>query len=248
MRAFWILWNKELNTYFLSPIAYIVMIFFLVVMGSIFMLLVSVLAEAPPGVSIMSLLFGSPFFWMTMLAVAPVLTMRLFAEEKKTGTIETLLTAPVGDAAVVLAKFAGAVSFYICMWLPTLFYLVILQYFSASMAPLDPGPVIGGYVGALLVGMLYLSIGLWCSSLTTNQIVAAIISFAILLALFLGGLLEFVVRSGPVREIAAYISSYSHLMEMSRGVIDSRPVVFYLSGTALMLFATAKTLESRSWK
>lgn len=248
MSAFLTLWRKELTTYFLSPIAYIVMIFFLVVMGVIFSLLVSVLAEGPAGVTIMNLLFGSPFYWMTMLVLAPVLTMRLFAEEKKSGTIETLMTAPVSDTAVVLSKFAGAVSFYVFMWLPTAFYVFILHHFSAEMAPPDLGPMAGGYLGALLIGMFYLSIGLCCSALTSNQIVAAIITFAVMIVLFLTGLLDYVAHGAWVQAVSAHLSSYSHMLEFSRGSIDSRPVVYYLSGTALMLFATVKIVEARNWK
>lgn len=248
MSGFATLWRKEITGYFLSPVAYIVTIFFLVVMGSIFSLLVSVLADGPAGVTVMNLLFGSPFFWMTMLVLAPVLTMRLFAEEKKSGTIETLMTAPVTDTAVVLAKFAGALSFYAFMWLPTVIYLFILNYYSAAMAPLDPGPIAGGYLGALLIGMFYLSIGLFCSALTSNQIVSAIITFAVMLLLFLAGLLDYVIRDDLVRSISAHLSSYSHMLEFSRGAIDSRPVVYYLSGTALMLFATVKVVEARNWK
>lgn len=248
MSAFLTLWRKELTGYFLSPIAYIVTIFFLVVMGAIFSLLVSVLAEGPAGVTVMNLLFGSPFFWMTMLVIVPVLTMRLIAEEKKSGTIETLMTAPVSDTAVVLAKYAGALSFYAIMWLPTATYVFVLQRFSALMAPIDLGPMAGGYLGALLVGMFYLAIGLFCSSLTSNQIVAAITSFAAMIVLFLGGLLDYVAHQELARAISQHLSSYAHMLEFSRGQIDSRPVVFYLSGTALMLFATVKVLESRRWK
>ena len=248
MSAFLTLWRKELTGYFLSPMAYIVMIFFLLVMGSIFSLLVSVLAEGPAGVTIMNLLFGSPFFWMTLFVLVPVLTMRVFAEEKKSGTIETLLTAPVSDTAVVLAKFAGALGFYAFMWLPTAVYIFILQYFSADMAPPDPGPLAGGYLGALLIGMFYIAIGVCCSALTSNQIVSAIITFAVMLVLFLAGLLDFVARGEVVQAVSAHLSSYSHMLEFSRGTIDSRPVVYYLSGTALMLFATVKILEARNWK
>ncbi len=248
MSAFLTLWRKELTTYFLSPVAYIVMIFFLVVMGTIFSLLVSVLADGPAGVTVMNLLFGSPFFWMTMLVLAPLLTMRLLSEEKRSGTIETLMTAPVSDAAVVLAKFAGALSFYVCMWLPTALYVFILHHFSAEMAPPDFGPLLGGYFGALLIGMFYLSIGLCCSALTSNQIVSAMITFAVMLVLFLAGLMDYVARGDWALAVSTHLSSYSHMLEFSRGTLDSRPIVYYLSGTALMLFATVKIVEARNWK
>lgn len=248
MNAFLTLWRKELTGYFLSPVAYIVTIFFLVVMGAIFSLLVSVLAQGPAGVTMMNLLFGSPFYWMTMLVVLPVLTMRLLAEEKKTGTIETLMTAPVSDAAVVLAKFAGVCSFYVIMWLPTVLYLFVLRHFSSLMAPIDLGPMAGGYLGALLVGLFYLSIGLLCSALTSNQIVSAITSFAVMIILFLGGLVDYLTDEPALQAVCQHISSYQHMLDFSRGLIDSRPIVFYLSGTALLLFAAVKVVESRQWK
>lgn len=248
MNAFLTLWRKELTGYFLSPVAYIVTIFFLVVMGAIFSLLVSVLAQGPAGVTMMNLLFGSPFYWMTMLVVLPVLTMRLLAEEKKTGTIETLMTAPVSDAAVVLAKFAGVSSFYVIMWLPTVLYLFVLRHFSSLMAPIDLGPMAGGYLGALLVGLFYLSIGLLCSALTSNQIVSAITSFAVMIILFLGGLVDYLTDEPALQAVCQHISSYQHMLDFSRGLIDSRPIVFYLSGTALLLFAAVKVVESRQWK
>lgn len=248
MSAFLTLWRKELTGYFLSPIAYLVTVFFLAVMGFIFSLLVSVLAEGPAGISIMNLLLGSPFFWMTMLVIAPVLTMRTFAEEKKSGTIETLLTAPVTDPQVVLAKYAGVLSFYVFMWLPTASFLLILRHFSVDMAPLDAGAILGGYLGALLVGMLYLAIGLLASALTSNQVIAAVVGFAAMLILFLCGLVEQIARDATIRAASAYISSYTHVLDFSRGVIDTRPIVFYFTATAWVLFATVKALEARTWK
>lgn len=248
MNAFFTLWRKELTGYFLSPVAYVVSIFFLVVMGAIFSLLVSVLADGPTGVTIMNLLFGSTFFWIAMLIVMPLLTMRLLAEEKRNGTLETLLTAPVSDPAVVLAKYAGALSFYVLMWLPTVTYLLILRQFSALTAPVDFGPMAGGYLGALLVGMLYLAIGLFCSALTSNQIVAAFTTFGLLFGLFLVGLLDRITGNPALQALGEAVSSYQHMLDFSRGLVDSRPVVFYVSATALFLYATIKVLEARSWK
>jgi len=248
VKGFLPLWFKELTGYFLSPVAYVVAIVFLTVMGGIFSLLVSVLADGPAGITIMNLLFGSPFFWMTMLVVVPALTMRLMAEEKRSGTIETLLTAPVSDAAVVLAKYAGALSFYALMWLPTAAYVIILRQFSSMMAPVDLGPMAGGYLGAMLIGMFYLAIGLFCSALTSNQIVAAFLSFALMIGFFLAGLLDFVAYGNTLSALSRALSSYQHMLDFSRGAIDTRPVVLYLSGTALMLYATVKVVEARNWK
>jgi ABC-2 type transport system permease protein len=248
MRAFFTLWRKELSGYFLSPIAYVVTIFFLVTMGYIFWFLCSVLADGANGIGVMNLFFASPFFWMVMLVIIPILTMRLLAEEKKAGTIETLLCAPVTDTAVVLAKFAGALSFYIFMWLPTLAYVFVLNKFSAVMAPVDFGPLMGGYLGALLVGALYLAIGLLCSALTSNQIIAAVLCFSAVGILFFSGFLEYIGHTETARDIGRYISSYTHMFELSRGAFDTRPLVFYLSGIAFALFATVKVMGARQWK
>jgi ABC-2 type transport system permease protein len=248
MRGFLTLWRKELAAYFFSPIAYVMMIFFLVVTGFSFWLLASVLAQGPSGATIMKELFSSIFFWIAMLIVVPVLTMRLFAEEKRSGTIETLMTAPVTDTEVVLAKYIGALSFFVVMWLPTALYAFILRAFSPLTAPVDLGPMLSGYVGAFLVGALYIAVGLFCSSLTSNQIVAAIVSFALICVAFFAGFMAFLATTPLLREISAYGSSIAHMLDFSRGAVDSRPVVFYLTSTALALFATVKVLESRKWK
>lgn len=248
MRAFLTLWRRELSSYFLSPIAFIVTIFFLVVMGFSFWMLASVLVHGTPGVTVMNELFGSFFFWITMIMVSPLLTMRLIAEEKRSGTIETLMTAPVTDSAVVLSKFAGVFTFFVVMWLPTLSYVWVLQRFSAVMSPIDFGPMLGGYLGAFLVGAFYLSIGLFCSAMTSNQIVAAIMGFGLTAVAFFCGFLGYMGQADSVRKVGSYISSVMHMLDFSRGAIDSRPVVFYVSATALMLFATIKVVESRKWK
>ena len=248
MSTFFTLWRKELSGYFLSPIAYVVTIFFLAIMGIVFWLLASALVDGPAGISVMNLLFATPFFWMVILVVVPVLTMRLIAEEKKSGTLETLLTAPVTDVAVVLAKYCGAVSFYVVLWLPTFSYIFILRKFSSVVAPIDLGPMLGGYVGAFLVGLFFIAVGLFCSALTSNQIVAAIMTFSLVGGLFFAGMFQYVSHSEWVKDLSTYISCYSHMSEFSRGAIDTRPIVFYLSGAAFMLFATVKVVESRKWK
>lgn len=248
MRTFLTLWRRELAGCFLSPIAYVVTIFFLAVLGYIFWFLASVLADGPGGVTVLHLFFASPFFWMVLLVVVPVLTMRLVAEEKRSGTMETLLCAPVTDAQVVLAKYAGVLSFYVAMWIPTLCYVFVLRRFSAVMAPPDLQALATGYAGVLLVGAFYLSMGLFSSALTSNQIIAAILCFALTSLTFFAGFLETLGHSEGVRRIGAYVSSYTHVYDFSRGVLDSRPVVFYLTGTAFFLFAAIKVVGARRWK
>lgn len=248
MRAFLTIWRKELAAYFLSPIAYVMMIFFQMVLGFSFWMLVNVLSQGAGGASVMRELFSSIFFWIAMLIVVPVLTMRLFAEEKRSGTIETLMTAPVTDAAVVLAKYAGAVAFFVVLWLPTASYAYILRACSPLTSPVDLGPMLGGYAGALLVGAMYLSIGLFCSSLTSNQIVSAIATFALTSLAFFAGFITFMTTNDAVRDATAYVSSVSHMLDFSRGAVDTRPLVFCVSVSAFMVFATIRVIESRKWK
>jgi len=248
MGVFFTLWRKELGAYFLSPIAYVVTIFFLVITGFSFWLLATVLAEGPGGVTVLQALFDSLFFWIGLLIVVPVITMRAFAEEKRSGTIEVLMTAPVRDSSVVLAKFAGAVTFYGLMWLPTVAYAFVLRHFSPLTAPVDFGPLLGGYLGAALVGTLYISVGLFASACTSNQIIAAITGFALFGVYFFGGLFAYVAKSDQVKDIATYLAAMVHMSDFARGLIDSRPIVLYLSITAFMLFLTVKVVESRKWK
>jgi len=248
MRTFLTMWRREVAAYFLSPIAYVTGIFFLVVMGFSFWVLVVALTDGPAGVGAMRALFESLFFWIALLVVVPVITMRLFADEKRTGTIEVLMTAPVTDVSVVLGKYCGALSFFVVMWLPTVTYAFILQSFTPLTASVDLGPLLGGYVGALLIGAFYIALGLFASSLTSNQVIAAIVSFALFGLFFFSGLLTYVARSDLVREVVSYTSALAHMADFSRGAIDTRPLVLYVSGTVYLLFATVKVIESRKWK
>lgn len=247
MKAFGILLKRELMAYFCSPIAYLVTMFFLAMIGFSFWMLIGILAQGTLSVTILSELFGSIFFWIAMLIVVPILTMRLFAEEKRSGTIETLMTAPVTDTEVVLSKYAGALLFFVLMWLPTALYLLILHRLSPIEAPPDWGAFVSGYAGAFLVGALYLAVGTLCSALTRNQIVAAIMCFACISILFFTGFLTYTARDPWVREWSSYISSVEYMRDFARGAWDSRALVFHLSGTVFVLFATVKIMESRRW-
>jgi ABC-2 type transport system permease protein len=248
MTNFLPLWRRELAAYFLSPVAYVVTIFFLVVMGFSFWLLASILIQGEGGITVMKELFGSVFFWLALLVIVPLLTMRLLAEEKRSGTMEALMTAPVTDAEMVLAKYAGALSFFVAMWIPTVTYAFILREFSSESAPIDLGPMMGGYFGALLIGAFYLSVGVFCSSLTRNQTVSAMMCFAVLGVAFFVGFLPYISRNPVIQVLGLYVSSVTHMLDMSRGAVDTRPIVLYVTGTFFMLFATVKTVESQKWR
>jgi ABC-2 type transport system permease protein len=248
MSACFTLWKRETASYFLSPVAYILATMFLVVMGVGFWFIASV--RLVSGASVYDLFRGlyGGIAWFAVLMVIPVLSMRSFAEENRSGTLETLLTAPVSDWEVVLAKFAGLFTVYVLIWLPTLLYVPLLNRLNDAPIPMDGGALAGACIGILLIGAFFLSIGLFCSALTHNLIIASISTFAILSLIFLAGFLPEVSPVPSLRELSAPFSPVLHMLEFSRGLMDSRPVVLYLSSTVFMLSATTRVLESRRWR
>ena len=250
MRKFYTLLLREVRSYFHSPIAYIVLIFFLIISGIDFYFQVAFMNRQQVQYTVQEAFFNSVFFWFAFVLIFPLITMRLFAEEFKLGTIEPLMTAPVRDLQVVLAKFFGALVFYIALWLPTLLYFAIFQKITQQPAANSAGAYCGSYLMVLLLGMFYLSVGCLASVLTKNQIVAAIISFCAITLLFFLGLIQYILLdvSGGMRDWLGYVSAIEHMATYSRGIIDTRPVVLYLSMTGLMLALTYQAFQSRKWR
>jgi ABC-2 type transport system permease protein len=242
MRSFLTLWRREFSALFLSPIAYVMLMFFLLVTGCGFYWLIKENLELIHSIQGLMVVI-----WASMLIVIPILTMRSFAEERKNGTFETLMTAPVSDTTVVAAKFIGVLSFFLLMCAPTTVYLAVIGWISPDLIPLlDPGTIIGGYLMVSLIAAAFIALGLLASALTSNQIIAAISTFAVMSILFFGGLFEPHLSKTPlVREIGSYMSAALHLMEASRGVFDSRSTVLYLSATLFFLFATTRAVSAR---
>lgn len=248
MRTFLTLWRREVAALWVSPVAYILTTMFLVVMGVGFWFVASYrLVDGASIYDVLRALYGG-VAWFALLMVVPVLTMRSFAEEKRSGTLETLLTAPVRDAEVVLAKFMGLVTLYVLMWAPTAGYLVILNHVNDAPTPLDAGAMGATYLGLLFIGMFFLSIGLLCSALTQNVIVAAISTFACIGVIFIGGFLPEVSASPLLRRLTEPYSPILHMLDFARGLVDTRALVLYGSGTWVMLAATVRVLESRRWR
>jgi len=249
MNPFFWLWKKELAGYFLSPIAYVMSFCFLGLTGLSFWRLADMLAFGDSITTARQWMFGSPVLWFSMPVIIPLLTMRIFAEEKRTGTIETLLSAPISETAVVLAKFAGALTFFVFMWSPTLLYLLALHGLAPDTGLVDAGAAASGYLGVLLIGACFIALGMLASALTSNQVVAAVISFATLCFLFFFTLFAaFAARNETLRMVGERFCSYAHTLDFSRGLVDSRAVVLYLSVTALLLFINIRIIESRRWK
>ena len=257
MRNVPILLRRELNAYFASVLGYTVIMFFLIVMGVTFAVIVDYLNRGPTQLTAMKIMFS--MFWLPSLVVVPTITMRLLAEEKRSGSIEMLMTAPVTDFEVVFAKWLGAVTLYTLMWALTGLYVLILHYFSKGTAMLDLGPVAAGYVGVLVIGQFLIAIGLLASAMTKNQVAAALMSFAVIFMLLIvvnwmtwlfrgDAALRVLGVSVPLDKIFKVVSPFEQMEDFALGLVDLRPLVLYASGTALVLFLTTRIVESRKWR
>jgi ABC-2 type transport system permease protein len=234
---------RELRAYFLSPLAYALLFFLLLANGILFTMILVFLNDplAPPGRPL-DFFFGSS--WWMLIFVGPLLTMRLLAEERKSGTIEVLMTAPVTEAQVVLGKYLAALAFFVVLWLPTLVYAGIVAFYSE----IDWGVVAAGYLGVVLVGGLILSVGMLTSALTRNQVIAAVSAVALSFALYIFTVFEQAVSSQALKSAFSYMSIPDHLEELAKGIVDTRRLVFYLTTTAFFLFLTGRALESGKWR
>lgn len=246
MRAWSALYRRQVAAYFYAPMAYVVMSVFWCVAGlNFFRLLDQSLEER---LRVGDLLFGSLFFWVTTLAAIAVSTMHLLAEEKRAGTLEALLTAPVTDTEVVLAKYAGALTFFGALCAPLLTYLGWVRLCALEPLAVDGSAVVAGYGMFFLIVAFYLAFGLWISSLTRSQVTAAMLCFGGTSVLFFVDNLSYVARGDRIEAWLDAVSAVRHLLDFSQGIVDTRPLVFYVSAIAWLLFAAVKSLEARHWK
>lgn len=245
MRTCWVQFKRELGAILLSPIAYVFLFCMTLLNGWAFQTAAGIMGEGARFSSVMQVFFLLFFFWFGLILMIPILTMRVFSEEYKSGTIEMLLTAPIREWEVVLAKFFGTFAFYFLIWLPPLFFFMAYQMLTKGQFPVD-WPSLGmSYAMTCLIGMFYISIGIFASSLTKNQIVAAVISFSAISLIFYVNFLPQKTNSPYLLELINYVSCYSHMRTFTTGSFDSRPVVFYLSSTILFLVLTERTLAVR---
>lgn len=250
MRPFSILFQKELRSFFLSPMAWVVMALFTFLNGWLFVSMVRAMQMQASPRSLIHNLFSSGWFWMGYLILFPLITMRLFAEERKMGTIEGLLTAPVRTSEVVLAKYAAAVAAYLVLIIPVFLFFPLFQLITGEVAAFQGGAVVGSALGLFLLGAFHVAIGTLASSLTSNPLIAAMLTFVfVMLHYFLGFLQNFGLVPGSVwAEAMAYFSTQEHMSVLTAGLVDSRPVVYYLSFSAVLLSLTHHVLESRKWR
>jgi ABC-2 type transport system permease protein len=252
MRVFLTLLRRELAGFFLSLTGYVIIAAVTLIIGLDFATLMSALLDNPDPspMPVTELFYSSYFFWLVLVLIAPIITMRLFALEKSAGTFETLMTTPVGDLQVVAAKFAAAIIFYMIVWLPLVACLFIVRHFANQTNSLDAGTVGGMFLGIFLVGCLFLSLGCFASSITRTQMVAAMVSgvFGIALIAFAIWANRIDTPTGWKDQALSAFALFKHMDNFARGVVDIRAVVFYISLTFFFLFLTLRVVESRRWK
>ncbi len=239
--------SRELKAFWYSPIAYVVGTLFLLLQGFVFWLLIAALNDprTDPSFTVAQAFFGPTFFYSaSVLIIVPLLTMRTFSEEKRTGTIEFLLTAPVTDGQVVLAKFLGVWIAYIMLWALTAPFFLFLRH----LTPFDWGPVVTGYVGTWLLGGVLIAVGLFASSLTRNQVIAACLCFVTLLLFFAIGILSWFFHDPETSKMIQYLSLLDHLVDFSKGILDTQPITLYLSLTIAALFLTGRVISNSRWR
>jgi ABC-2 type transport system permease protein len=250
MRAYYTLVRRELGSFFVSFTGYVVIAAAAFLMGLGLVSMVDGLRNQTTSMPVTQLFYGTAYFWLILLPSTPVITMRLFALEKFTGTFETLMTTPVSDRQVVFAKFTAALLFFMMMWLPLIPCLFILRHLAGDPTLLDSGALGGMFIGIALLGCLFVSIGAFASSLTRSQALASMTSLALGVGLFL---LSFFGEqessdTGWRQQVLSQLSMNQHMHDFVQGIVDTRHVVFYLSGTAFFLFLTLRVIESRRWK
>lgn len=238
LKTIYILFKKELMSYFNSPIAYIFIGVFLIVANWLFFNSFFIIGQA----SVRSYFSLLPWIF---LFLAPAITMRLWAEEKKSGTIEFLLTLPVTDWQVVLAKFFGSLAFLFI----ALLLSITIPVSVAFLGNIDLGPVIGSYLGALFLGGSYLALGLFISSLTKNQIIAFVLALVACFGAFIVGA-DFVLAGAPkfAVPVMKFLGLGSHFYNIAKGVIDTKDIIYYLSFIFIFLWLNANIIKNRIWK
>ena len=251
----WPIYKKELRLYFTSPVAYVLLTIFLLIAGWFFYTIFAYFTRASMQMamqpqmarelnvteSVLRPLFSNVS--VILLLVTPLITMRLFAEERRSGTIELLLTYPVRDGAVLMAKYLAALTLYATMLAGTLTYPILMLVVRAKP---EWGPLATGYLGLLLMGAMFLGIGVFASSLTENQIVAAIVAFGISLMFWIiGWPAEFV--GGPLGTVLTHVSILEHNDSFTKGVLDTKDIIYFVDFIALTLLLTLRSLESRRW-
>jgi ABC-2 type transport system permease protein len=249
MKHFWTIFSHELRMLLVAPSTYIAAVFFLAVMGFMFTGILDLYSQTPQEISPAIAFFH--YFPAAVLVMVPLLTMRCLAEERRLGTIETLLTTPVTTTEVVLGKYAAAYVLYLALWASTGGFFYILKKFASDPRLLDSGPLIGGYVFIAVSGLFFIAIGVLASALSRNQSVAGILCFTMLFGLIAGtyylGSAAWLNREAlhPLKAAVDYAQIYQHYEDFTRGVVDTRQLLFYVSGSILTLIFSILSVEAK---
>ncbi len=246
MNAVWTIAKREVFSFFVSPIAYVVMTVWLLFFGIVFYILALVFAQQAGGggeANLLTAFFGgTTLFYLPLLVFAPVMTMRLLAEERSSGTIEPLLTAPVSEVSVVLGKYLAALTFWTVLWTPTLSYVWLVA--RAGKNTVDWGAIGATYLGLFSVGVFYMAVGLFMSAVARNQIVAAMLTFLVLGGLFVIGLAGYANVGDDLRAVFEYLGLWTQMASFSKGIVDTRYLVYDASIAAAALFLSVRALAS----
>ncbi len=251
MKHFLHLLKHEIRTLFIAPATYTAAVLFLLLMGYIYYLILDKYSHAPQHIPPLQLYFN--LFWIPVFFITPLLTMRSFAEERRLGTLETLMTTPVSAAEVVISKYTAAYAFYCALWTLSLGFPLLTVWAvgrpEVTECLLAPGVLAGGCLFVGLSGLFFIAVGIFSSSLTRSQLVAGMLCFC-LLFVFIAGLPALKEQTAETRlwwhGVLDYLQIFRHLEDFSRGVVDSRPVIYYLSNTALVLGLSTLVVEAKT--
>lgn len=235
MRATLAIMERELRAYFLSPVGYVILFVFLFLSAIFFYI------PLAAGEGSLRYFFSNVVIWLVILV--PAVTMRLIADERRTGTIEVLMTSPVTDAQVILGKFLGSLGFYAVMLLLTVEFPLALRWATTP----DQGPILSGYLGLMLFGASFLSIGLLASTLTKSQVVAFMTTVMVLLLLILVDWFASV-STGSLTTVLQFVGMRQHLENFSKGIIDTKDIIYYLSVVGLCLMLSVRALGAWKWR
>ena len=255
MKKVWIISWKELRTYFVLPSAYVIFIVFILFSGIFFYNHLSIffLSKLQPipweeieAEKDLNHMLIQPYFHSLsiLFLLIPVITMRLFAEEKRLKTEELLYSTPISSYQIVLGKYLASVILFVLLILFTIQHPIFICMYGNP----DPGPIICGYIGLFLVGLAYLSIGLLCSALTDNQIIAAILTFGVICFFWMIGLVRYIIANPAIVDFLRYFSLQEHFHTFTKGLIELKDVTYVLSFAFMGLFLTYQVVESRRWK
>ena len=244
-----ILLRKDLRGFFLSPFGWIVLTFVTVMQGWSMSGAMKALQDAPIPESLVYIVFHMPQFWFYFLVIFPLITMRLFAEEERAGTLETLLTAPVQTWQLVLGKYLATLCFYLILWIPAFIQFQVFGILADVPPPFSTGSLLGAFLLIFLMGTLFIAIGSFASALTSSQIIAGAVTVGLLfIHYFLGYITVIYGDRFPAASLFQHISSSEHLRYFSKGLIDSRTIIYYLTAATFFLFLTHHVLNHRRWR